>query len=301
MPTGACGINCDICRLNVNGTCSSCGPGTSPEAKKKLQAQEKLLGQPCPILACASLNRIQFCLRDCPAFPCDNFSTGPYPFSDGFLNMQRRRRAAKPPLRAPLGEPVEIPDDYWDQLKAKNQDELCESAGCLMHPDGLQLRFLHLDLLVHFNEQRLYRLVDGDHEPLNDDYLELITLFYLLNATAFSPRGEWVGVKDLKTASFFRGPHELKTDGLIKRFGRDIEGFRKAAAHLGGKPIDMGDAACRLLPFPKIPVTIVLWEGDDEFPPAISVLFDRSIERHLPADAIWGMVALVAAFLVVNG
>ena len=24
MPTGACGINCDVCRLNSDGICSSC-------------------------------------------------------------------------------------------------------------------------------------------------------------------------------------------------------------------------------------------------------------------------------------
>ena len=38
MPTGACGINCDVCKLNLLGTCSSCGPGKSLQAEKKLAA-----------------------------------------------------------------------------------------------------------------------------------------------------------------------------------------------------------------------------------------------------------------------
>ena len=33
MPTGACGIDCNTCRLNVQGRCSTCGSGTSPEAE----------------------------------------------------------------------------------------------------------------------------------------------------------------------------------------------------------------------------------------------------------------------------
>ena len=48
MPTGACGINCDVCQLNLLGTCSSCGSGQSLEAEKKLDAQQRLIGGPLP-------------------------------------------------------------------------------------------------------------------------------------------------------------------------------------------------------------------------------------------------------------
>ncbi|MBS3921090.1 MAG: DUF3786 domain-containing protein [Deltaproteobacteria bacterium] len=41
-----------------------------------------------------------------------------------------------------------------------------------------------------------------------------------------------------------------------------------------------------------------MWEGNDEFEPQISVLFDRSIESHLSADAMWGLVTLVSEALV---
>ena len=44
MPTGACGINCDVCQLNLLGTCSSCGSGLSLEAEQKLAvSQQKYL------------------------------------------------------------------------------------------------------------------------------------------------------------------------------------------------------------------------------------------------------------------
>ena len=45
MPTAACGINCDVCKLNLLGTCSSCGPGTSLEAEKKIGRPEPVTGQ----------------------------------------------------------------------------------------------------------------------------------------------------------------------------------------------------------------------------------------------------------------
>ena len=60
----------------------------------------------------------------------------------------------------------------------------------------------------------------------------------------------------------------------------------------------MADAAFRLKPFPRIDLYYLLWEGDAEYPPRVSVLFDRSIENILPADAIWGLVNRVSTALL---
>ena len=95
--SGACGINCFTCGLARSGQCSPCGPGDGEQARRKLAVQEELLGGTCPVLACAAGRNIAHCLADCPEFPCPHFEDSPYPFSDGFLNMQlRRRRSAAP-------------------------------------------------------------------------------------------------------------------------------------------------------------------------------------------------------------
>ena len=72
MPTGACGINCDVCRLNLLGLCTSCGAGKSDEAELKLATQKRIRGDTCPILTCVTMNNKRYCLRDCNQFPCDN-------------------------------------------------------------------------------------------------------------------------------------------------------------------------------------------------------------------------------------
>ncbi|MBW1838075.1 MAG: DUF3786 domain-containing protein, partial [Deltaproteobacteria bacterium] len=59
--------------------------------------------------------------------------------------------------------------------------------------------------------------------------------------------------------------------------------------------------AYKLSPLPKIPLYYLLWEGDEEFQPHLSILFDRSIESHLSADAIWGLVNLVSIRLLMGG
>lgn len=53
----------------------------------------------------------------------------------------------------------------------------------------------------------------------------------------------------------------------------DSSGFLNRGASLGGVQVGYGDAACRLPAFPKLPLTVVLWFGDDEFPPKGEHLF----------------------------
>ena len=123
-------------------------------------------------------------------------------------------------------------------------------------------------------------------------------LVYLLNVTEQPFKNEMVGAQDLKDAQFFQGPHELKTGELVTKFGSHPDRFLKAGLQLGGTVLEVADAAICLRPLPKIPIYYLLWVGDDEFPAKFSILFDRSIDDHLPADAIWGIVSVATEMLL---
>jgi hypothetical protein len=295
MPTGACGVNCDACRLRLVGICSSCGPGKSEQARKKLEAQQRILGGPCPILACAAMNEIDYCLRDCNAFPCDNFSSGPYPFSQGFLGMQQRRRQQRPPALDHNRRPVSIPEEYWEELCGRDFTKLCNWTLAQTHPEGgLQFRCLHRELWVDLGRRCIKYLVGERWETLDDPLLAMITLLYFNGVTALLPLGkDLIGPKDLKEAHYFTGDHALPLTPVLERYGNDLQGFRRVATYLDGQVLDMADAAFRLHPFPRVPLTYLIWEGDDEFSPKLSVLFDRSIEDVFSASAIWILIKVV--------
>ncbi|MBW2011870.1 MAG: DUF3786 domain-containing protein, partial [Deltaproteobacteria bacterium] len=45
--------------------------------------------------------------------------------------------------------------------------------------------------------------------------------------------------------------------------------------------------------FPKVPLQLILWAGDDEFAPEANILFDDTVSKILsPEDAAWlaGMI-----------
>jgi Domain of unknown function (DUF3786) len=264
-----------------------------------MAAQVRILGSPCPILECASRNGIAYCLRDCPQFPCNRLSTGPYPFSEGFLKMQERRRSQAGQALDPTKEKIKVPTAYWEDLKRKDLEEVCRNALATVHPpEGLFLGVMGDTILIDVQKSVLKIGRQGVWETVSYPLLELLSLVYLLNAGPEGPSNEMVSVQQLKTSHFFQGPHELNLDPLVRRFGDDVEGFKEAALKIGGDPQNLADAAFKILTFPKVPLYYLLWRGDEEFNPRLSVLFDRSIEKHLSADAIWGLVSLVSDALL---
>ena len=301
MATGACGINCDVCQLNLLGQCSSCGPGRSDLAAAKSAAQKRTFGHPCAILECARLNHIDYCPRDCPSFPCDNFTGSNYPYGKGFLDMQARRRSQGPPDVDPSGRPVEIDASWWDALVHRDIGQVANfTLTDIDSASGrLRFRFLNRDMLVDTNRRCLMEKRDQGWKKRVLPLLELTVLDYLSRVNHLHPLGrEMVSAEDLADAAYFSGRNRLRKATLLARYGEDPCGLTTAGRHSGGQIEQIGDAAIRLNPFPRIPVYYVLWQGNSEFPPRLSILFDRSIENVLSSPAIWCLVTLCSFYLL---
>ena len=214
--------------------------------------------------------------------------------------MQQKRRQEPPPAYAPDGSHLKVDAVYWNRLQQADLFQVCARTQFAPTDEGgLLFRFLNEEVMVDVAGCCLRRLESGRWKRTDDPLLELATVLYLINVKDVYPLGrDIVGPKDLKEGHFFQGPHELKTAPLVERFGADVQGFHRAAEVLCGERVDMADAAYRLKPFPRVNLYYLLWEGDDEFPARMSVLFERSIEETLAADAIWGLVSRVSTALL---
>ncbi len=209
--------------------------------------------------------------------------------------MTEHRQNQNAKLYSGDGSHLDVDGVYWQAAAQKDRRALCNYT--FFEPVGseiLQFRFLNEDLRIDFSKRCLLRCHSGAWQISDAPLLTLATVMYLKDINAVYPLGkDLVGVKDLKQGHFFTGPHELRTAPLLQRFGNDLDGFRKAGSALAGRPMNMADAAFQVMPFPRVPLYFLLWIGDAEFEPRLQVLFDRSIEEFLAADAIWALVNCV--------
>ncbi len=115
----------------------------------------------------------------------------------------------------------------------------------------------------------------------------ILLLHYLIRANGRPLTGKWVGYKDIPGGLLYAGVFARRViEPLVRKFGNSAKWFKEIGKKLGGKSVEVGDASFILHAFPFIPLQYVLWEGDEEFPPSVQLLFDASVDHYLSLEDI---------------
>lgn len=189
-----------------------------------------------------------------------------------------------------------IDKSYFRELNDSKPETLCRNGRCSYHIDTHQysLEIWGDQLLINLTDERIHHLPSGNPPP--HEYLDLFAIYYLLRTKDISLQEEWVSEKDLPGGpTFFRGPHLIPTDLISKQFNNDLEKFKIRCAQLGGTPIEMADAAYRFSITTDIPIVVLYWTGDEDFPPEAKILYDRAIAEQLSLDIVWALAVGVCA------
>lgn len=125
----------------------------------------------------------------------------------------------------------------------------------------------------------------GEEVAFND---KTIILQYLCEASGLPPRGSWISFLELPEGAHHYVPFQTDATGpMANLFGTAPEKFARAAGVFGGRPLSMGDHSFFIPALPKIPLAVVLWEEDEEFPAKCNILFDSVSPSHLTTAALW--------------
>jgi hypothetical protein len=118
---------------------------------------------------------------------------------------------------------------------------------------------------------------------------QILILHYMLSPASAPLTENWISYREIPGASFYYSAFVKRAiDPLKKVFGQNIDGLLRAGETLGGKTIDTGDAGYEFRLFPNIPVRIILWAADDEFPAEANIVFNENIRGSLsPEDIAW--------------
>ena len=126
-------------------------------------------------------------------------------------------------------------------------------------------------------------------------YARTLTIRFLLNGAEASGTGKFKTYREMPWGEVYLRQFDRR---CIKRlafsYGNRIKDFQAIMEHMHCVPVKHGDIAYQLEIFPDYLVQMILWEGDDEFPPSSQILFSDNFPISFQAEdmAVMGDVII---------
>jgi hypothetical protein len=141
------------------------------------------------------------------------------------------------------------------------------------------------------------RVVWESGEPVGPPF-HLLILHYLSRCREVEPSGELIGFRELEGGNLYYQAFEAKSIRTVTAaFGHSPGKLLEAGKALGAEPFRLGQASIRVPLFPRLPVIVVIWAGDDEVPAASNFLFDSTVRDLLHTEDVAVLCSLLASML----
>ena len=179
----------------------------------------------------------------------------------------------------------------WEKLSGLRPQEVCAGAKAAYDASSgtYAITAFGVDFVVSPAERTISS--DNPHAALfldrYKDFFRLALLWHMTSAKDIPATGRLIRPLDVKGGQrFFTGTHVLPLDRIHEKYGRNKMGFIERGVKFGAEVADFGDAAIRLYPLPRVPVTMILWLEDEEFPARATLFFDSTVDFQISLSDI---------------
>ena len=163
------------------------------------------------------------------------------------------------------------PRDALDRL-----DDISFSGG------EFTVKLLGREYAISHPDYAIRALDSGAIPPLPT---QTFLLRYLLESRSVAWGGQWKTFREMPWGEMYIKPY---TGRVLTRaaftFGTRIAAFRAACEKMGAEPVPHGDAGFRFDFVGGYRMQILVWEGDDEFPPNAQVLYSDNFAEGFAAE-----------------
>ena len=184
-------------------------------------------------------------------------------------------------------------EQFWERLAGLPRAETAQRARCryLAESGSFVVSLLNTGYLVDPARRTIWAAAP---EGRPAGYLQqLCILAYLVDAKDLPVADRLASVEKLDPGGFFfRGSHRLPLEKLATVFGPNPQFLHKVGQTFNAVPRSFGDASIELCVLPRIPVTLVVWAADEEFPARASIFFDQNAATQLPLDVLFAIATL---------
>ena len=181
----------------------------------------------------------------------------------------------------------EVPFAHYEALfsRLEPQDAVNRLGEEIWNGQEFRVRLLGREFAISHPNYELRALDGGSLPPLPT---QTFLLRYLLESRALSWDGGWKTFREMPWGEMYITPY---TGRVLTRaaftFGTRIDAFRAACEKMGAIPLKHGDAGYQFEFIGGYQMQLLVWEGDEEFPPSAQVLYsDNFADGFAPEDRV---------------
>jgi hypothetical protein len=180
-----------------------------------------------------------------------------------------------------------------EKLAKCNVNEICQNSKAVFErrTNSYTLKYFGAEYNVDCINGAISLKDSSDEVKITE---KVLILHYLINSKPEPLIGRYSSFMEIPAGGsiYYSSFKKRAIDPIVKVFSNNLQTFDKAATYLHGVPANLGSVSTTINVFSMIPITYVIWQGDDEIESSGTILFDASIINFLPAEDI----ALAASF-----
>ncbi len=177
----------------------------------------------------------------------------------------------------------EVPFSYYEeQFKNLNPESAAGRTGVKWDGQEFYVNLLHRKFAI---AHPAYAIRPLDGGPVPNLPTQTFLLRYLLESKAVPWEGSFKTFREMPWGEMYIKPY---TGRVLTRaaftFGTRVEAFRAACEKMGAVPVKHGDAGFHFDLIGDYRMQILVWAGDEEFPPNAQVLYSDNFAAGFAAE-----------------
>ena len=177
----------------------------------------------------------------------------------------------------------------------KNRSKILTLRGRLGFPDSSVLKLLRLSLSLE--DGNIYDELRDKMAPEIEASVYCILSGYA-DAEPTPETSKLISFAQLPGGQAYYNAFKRRAIQQIERvFGSNPEMLFKAAEMFDATKLKHGDYSVKLCALPLVPIYVILWSTDSEFPTSANIFYDSSISHYLSTEQIAMLSELTTARL----
>ena len=177
----------------------------------------------------------------------------------------------------------EVPFAHYEELFRKlDPAEAARRTGASWDGKEFTLNLLGRTFAISHPEYAIRVMDEGKLPPLPT---QTFLLRYLLESKEVPWKGEWKTFREMPWGEMYIKPYSGRVlTRAAFTFGFQVAAFKAACEKMGAEAVKHGDAGYCFDLIGGYRMQILVWEGDDEFPPNAQVLYSDNFAEGFAAE-----------------